>query len=202
MWKPPGLCYVGREMKWTIFLLAAGLMAQTAPRTSPDDYMAKAKVGNITLAADFVSHAVPTNEGTFKSESHVVVELALYGEKTNIAFNHFSIRINGKKMPIPAQPYGAALRGLSDPEWTPPKVEDDKTKRQPGEPPPPEPKMPFPLRREMEQKVQKCVLPEGERPLPIAGLLFFPYRGKGEGIQNVELIYDGPEGKATLSFEL
>ncbi|MDX2268031.1 MAG: hypothetical protein NW208_07985 [Bryobacter sp.] len=189
-------------MKWTTLLLASALMAQTDPRSSPDDYMVKAKAGDITLAADFLFHSVPTLDGTFKSDSHVVVELAIYGQKTNIAFGQFSVRINGKKMPILAQPYGAALRGLSDPEWIPPKVEDDKNKRQPGDPPPQEPKMPFPLRREMELKVQKRVLPEGERTLPVAGLIFFPYRGKGEGIQSVELIYEGPAGTATLEFPL
>jgi hypothetical protein len=52
----------------------------------------------------------------------------------------------------------------------------------------------------MEQKALKSVLPEGERPLPVAGLVFFPYRGKDSGIHNVELIYNGAAGKATLTF--
>ena len=38
----------------------------------------------------------------------------------------------------------------------------------------------------------------GERPLPQAGLLFFLYRGKSEGIKSLELIYNGAAGKATL----
>lgn len=192
-------------MKLTTFLMAASLMAQTAPRSAPADYMAQAKAGSITLAADFVGHAVPTNEGTFTSEDYVVVELGVFGPagtRAQLAFNNFSVRINGKKMPMPAQPYGAALKGLSDPEWIAPKVEDDKTKRQPGEPAPMAPKMPFNLRREMDLKVQKCVLPEGDRQLPVAGLLFFPYRGKAEAIRTVELVYEGSAGTATLNFEL
>jgi hypothetical protein len=39
---------------------------------------------------------------------------------------------------------------------------------------------------------------EGDRPLPQAGLLFFPYRGKEDHIHSVELDYTGAAGKATL----
>ena len=40
----------------------------------------------------------------------------------------------------------------------------------------------------------------GERTLPVAGLVFFPYRGKDQSIQTVEFIYNGAAGKATLTF--
>ena len=36
--------------------------------------------------------------------------------------------------------------------------------------------------------------------LPVAGLVFFPYRGKDTSIHAVELIYSGAAGKATLTF--
>ncbi|MBZ2187144.1 MAG: hypothetical protein K7J46_20765 [Bryobacter sp.] len=182
----------------------AGAVAEyphISPRTAPADYQAQGKAGAITIAADFVSHAVPTPEGTFKSEDFVAVEVGVYGEKVKLSFADFSLKINDRKMPIPASPHGAAMRGLSDPEWAPPKVEDDKQKRNPGDPPPVTPKMPFPLRRVMELKVQKSALPEGDRALPVAGLVFFPYRGKDEGITRVELIYAGEAGTATLVIE-
>ena len=67
-----------------------------------------------------------------------------------------------------------------------------------NEPPTP-PKMPFPVRRAMEQRVLKATLPEGDRALPVAGLIFFQYRGKTQGIKSLELIYSGPAGKATLT---
>ncbi len=47
-------------------------------------------------------------------------------------------------------------------------------------------------------KVTKAALPEGDRLLPAAGLLFFKYSGQAKGIYSVELSYDGPAGKATL----
>jgi hypothetical protein len=53
----------------------------------------------------------------------------------------------------------------------------------------------------MAQRVQKASLPEGDRPLPQAGLIFFQYGGKTESIRSLELIYDGPAGKATLKLQ-
>jgi hypothetical protein len=53
----------------------------------------------------------------------------------------------------------------------------------------------------MAQRVQKATLPEGDRPLPQAGLVFFPYRGGAKGIHSVELTYDGPAGKVTLALQ-
>jgi hypothetical protein len=53
----------------------------------------------------------------------------------------------------------------------------------------------------MAKSVQKAVLPEGDRALPQAGLIFFSYRGKTKGITSIELIYAGPAGKATLPLQ-
>ena len=61
--------------------------------------------------------------------------------------------------------------------------------------------MPIELQRAMAQHVQKAALPEGDRALPQAGLIFFEYRGKTERIHSLELIYTGPAGKATLTLQ-
>jgi hypothetical protein len=53
----------------------------------------------------------------------------------------------------------------------------------------------------MAQRVQKAALPEGDRTLPQAGLIFFQYRGKTQSIHSIELIYVGPAGKATLTLQ-
>jgi hypothetical protein len=57
------------------------------------------------------------------------------------------------------------------------------------------------VQRAMAQRVQRASLPEGDRPLPKAGLIFFQYRGKTQNLQSLELIYDGPAGKATLKLQ-
>jgi len=180
------------------------------PRPTPGDYQAHAKLGDVTLAAEFTEHAISTPEATFSSEDYVAVEVGFFGPPdahAKIAHENFSLRINtGKKAPITASvQYGIVYRSLKDPEWQPPEppaksktgINSGGDGGQDNTPPPPV-HMPFELERAMQQRVQKAALPEGERALPIAGLIFFPFRGKTKNIRSVELIYDGPAGKVNL----
>ncbi len=206
-----------RILRLPVLLVGAGLFAQPPGevqglpvRAGAADYQNQAQVGTLMLAADFVGHSVPTIQGPLSSEDYVAVEVAFLGgadTKVKISFQDFSVRINGKKTVISSQQYGLVMKSLSDPEWISPVVEESKSKGGistggggGGDPKPSAPKMPFPLRRAMEQRAQKSALPEGERPLPIAGLIFFPYRGKDQSIQIVELMYAGGAGTATLTF--
>jgi hypothetical protein len=50
----------------------------------------------------------------------------------------------------------------------------------------------------LEARVNNASLPEGEHSLPRAGLIYFPYKGKTKNIRSLDLLYDGPMGKATL----
>jgi len=179
------------------------------PRATPGDYQAHEQAGAITLAAEFTGHSVPTPEAVLSTEDYVVVEVALFGPadaRLTLSFDNFSLRINGKKMPTPAQPYGLVFPSLKDPEWEPPASAESKSKTSFGgggknanDPPPAPVHMPIELRRVMQERVQKASLPEGERPLPEAGLIYFPYGGKTQGIHSIELIYSGAAGKATLT---
>jgi hypothetical protein len=142
----------------------------------------------------------------------VVVEAGLFGPagaKTTLARADFSLRINGKKTVLPNEPLELVYRSLKDPQWQPPETEETKSKTggittgggggDGGDKLPPlPPKMPFELRRAMNQHVERSVMEVGERPLPQAGLLFFSYRGKREGIHSLELIYSGAAGNATI----
>ena len=67
--------------------------------------------------------------------------------------------------------------------------------------PPPVVHVPIEIQRAMLLHVQKYSLPEGDRALPEAGLLFFQYRGKTQSIHSLELIYSGAAGKATLELQ-
>jgi hypothetical protein len=62
-------------------------------------------------------------------------------------------------------------------------------------------KVPIEVQRAMAKSVQKAVLPEGDRALPQAGLIFFQYRGKTKDIHSIELLYAGTAGKATLALQ-
>ncbi|HEY2016759.1 MAG TPA: hypothetical protein VGH38_24815 [Bryobacteraceae bacterium] len=181
------------------------------PRASPNDYQSQAKAGDLTIAADFVGHAVPTAQGALTTEDFVTVELGLFGApeaRAQISMEDFSLRINGKKAPLRSQPFGLLLSSLKDPEYVPPESAPSKSKTSIGgggggqaEPnsPPPVVHIPIEVQRAMAQRTQKAALPLGDRVLPQAGLIFFQYRGKTQNINSLELIYSGPAGKATLA---
>ncbi len=184
------------------------------PRAAPADYQAQAQAGTVTIAAEFMRHSVPTLEGALSTEEYVVVETGLFGApgaRIQLSSDDFSLRINGKKTPLPSRPYGLVVGSLKDPEWEPPVPAAPKSKTslggggrsQPGEAnaPPAPVQIPIGVQRAMAQRVQKAALPEGDRTLPQAGLIFFQFRGKAESIHSVELIYAGPAGKATLTLQ-
>ena len=188
------------------------------PRATPADYLSHAQAGTLTVAAEFAGHSIPTLEGsTLASEEYVAVEAGLFGpagERIKLSIGDFALRINGKKTLYPAMPYGLVAKSAKDPEWEPPeKIEERKSKTSVdsgggsgglnSEPKPsPTPiKIPLATQRAWAQRVQKVTLPEGDRALPVAGLLFFEYRGKREKILSLELIYTGPSGKATVTLQ-
>ena len=184
------------------------------PRATPADYQAQAQAGTVTVAAEFTGHSVPTLQGPLTTEDFVVVETAFFGApdaRMKISADDFSLRINGKKTPLPSLPYGMVLGSLKDPEWEPPEAAKSKSKSSlstggsggqgQSDGPPPPVKIPIEVQRAMAQRVQKATLPEGERTLPQAGLIYFQYHGGAKGIHSVELIYAGPAGKATLTLQ-
>src|SRR5687768_14855364 len=78
------------------------------PRATPGDYQSQAQAGTVTIAAEFTGHSVPTFEGPLTTEDYVAVETALFGPagaQIKIAAADFSLRVNGKKTPLPSQPY-------------------------------------------------------------------------------------------------
>lgn len=185
------------------------------PRAAPADYQASAPIGNATLAADFTGHGIPSPQGVLISEDYVAVEAAFFGPpdaRLTIVASDFSLRINGKKNPLPSLPFGLVGKEVKDPEWAPPESEAaPKSKgsvggsgggqNEAGAPPPLPPKVPIELRRDWQQRIQRAAIAEGDRALPQAGLLFFQYRGKADGIRSVELIYTGAAGTATLKLK-
>lgn len=184
------------------------------PRAAPADYQVQAQAGTVTLAAEFTAHGVPSPQGALSTEDFVVVEIAIFGPpdaRLTIAPSDFSLKINGKKTALPSQPYGLVAKSLKDPEWAPPESAAPKSKTSLGgsggggqgesNTPPPPVKVPVELQRAWQQRIQKAALAEGDRALPQAGLIFFQYRGKTEGIHSVELIYSGPAGTATLALQ-
>lgn len=182
------------------------------PRATPTDYQFQAKAGAITIAAEFDDHSVPTPEGPLSNEDFVVVEAGIYGPpgtKLRLSPTDFSIRINGKK-PEPAKSVELVLKRLKDPTWEPPELANAEPKSKGGitdgnsksditQPTlPPIIHVPIELQRSWNKRAQKASLPEGERALPQAGLLYFEHSGK---VKSAELLYEGPAGKAKLALQ-
>lgn len=109
---------------WIVILAAAsGLRAQpAAPRTSPSDYPARAVLGqSVTLAAEYLVHAIPTPEGSFFTNDYLVVEAMFFGPRLNplkLAAENFALRINGRKIPLTPDAPGAVAASLKYPDWT------------------------------------------------------------------------------------
>lgn len=184
-----------------------------APRAAATDYYARGQAGAVTIAAEFLGHSIPTPQGILNTEDYVAVETAVFGAAdahATIALSDYSLRINGKKAQ-PAQPFEVVAYSIKDPEWAPPPSPDKpKTSLNSGggggggilggggdEKPTP-PKMPPAEVVRMQQRVRKMLIPEGDRPLPQAGLVFFRYGGAAKGIYEVQLVYKGAAGKTTL----
>jgi hypothetical protein len=183
-----------------------------AARVASADYQAHAQAGTVTIAADFVGHSVPTAQKTLTTEEYVVVEAAFFGPadaRLLMSEDDFSLRINGKKVPLHSQPYGRVAASLKDPDWVPPESEAPQKSSKTsiggsGQEAGSLPKVvhvPIELQRAMAQQTQRASLALGERPLPQAGLIFFQYRGKVQNITSIELIYGGAAGKATLNLQ-
>lgn len=178
------------------------------PRAAPTDYQSHAQAGQFTIAAEFMGHGVPTEEGgPYQTEDYVVVETGVYGKpgaKLTLSFQDFSLRLNNKKQPAPSVSYLEVFKSLKDPEWQPPEPQkNSKTTIGGGDNPqdgdlPPVIHMPMELRHAMEQRVLKASFPEGERALPQAGLLFFEYHGSLKNVRSMELIYNGAAGQAAI----
>jgi hypothetical protein len=179
------------------------------PRAAANEYLSQGQAGSVTIGAEFVGHSVPTREATYSSEDYIVVEAGLFGPaRTKLAATDFSLRVNGKKTVLPNQPSELVFRSLKDPEWEPTKKEKSKGSLSTGgggggdqDATPEVVHMPIELKRAMEANVRKSVMPEGDRMLPQAGLLFFEYRGRTQGIRSLELVYSGAAGNATIRLQ-
>lgn len=183
------------------------------PRSSPADYPAHANAGTVTIAAEFMGHSVPRPEGPLSTADFVVVETGLFGpagERLQMEPGDFSLRINGKKSSETSVPYGLVVSSLKDPQWVSPEEAEAKKSKSNGgfstggqatDTLPPVVHVPIELQRAMAQYLRDASLPEGERALPEAGLIYFQFRGKTKNIHSLELIYSGPAGKATLPLQ-
>jgi hypothetical protein len=153
-------------------------------------------------------------ESILTTEDFVVVEVGLFGAANahlTVSSADFGLRINGKKTPLPVEQYAAVFKNLRDPSYDAPELKAAKENKENsnginsgganqsdlGSTPPPI-HIPPAMERAMGEHVQAAALPEGDRILPVAGLLFFRYGGTDKSVHSVELVYTGPAGKTSV----
>jgi hypothetical protein len=188
-------------------------------------YPAHANLTTGVLAAEFLVHSIPVERGTFVAQNYLVIDAAIFGDGSRpLSASHFTLRINGKKdLTFPQSPAWVAAT-IKDPAWAgqkpqltmggglgnagvvlggPPRVErfpGDPTSRRPQPPGTPTSVEATPTMT-MEEQIERVSFPEGPRKLPAGGLLYFAYKGKLKSIKAMELLYDGPAGRAVLKLE-
>jgi len=205
---------------------AALAFAQGTPKAQPSDYPVHANLdNNFTLAAEYMVHSVPTPTGSLIADDYLVIDVAFFGRprtKLNLNSGNFTLRVNQKSVIQPDSP-GTVAASIKYPDWTqkptvsggagtgnggvvygPPAVPyfpGDPTGRpapnplpQQTDPNAPAKEPPMPI----DERIQRSALEEGDLVTPTSGLIFFPHRGRTKSIKSLELIYDGPAGKATL----
>ena len=207
-----------------LLLLAVATLAISAQeiipaRTAPADYHAQATSGSLTLAADFQGRTVPA-PSAFILKSHIVIEIAIFTRDFNFNTGHFTLKLNGKT-PLLAQTAGMVGGSLKYANWegnrgivasaglgnanvilgrqSAPRFPGDRRhepSRPPGTPAPPPTEQPEFAPWDW---VEKLAWADGPGKGPAAGLLYFPYQGHLGKLKTIELLYNGPEGPATLA---
>lgn len=150
------------------------------------------------------------------------------GKTISVAASQFRLRVNGKKQPLYSQTPGMVAASLRYPDWEQrPTVlvgagagdaqvilgRPQPTERFPGDPRPQQGRLPPPPKAPTDQDrsgierpparspadiVTEEALPEGDYTFPRHGHLYFPFKGKTASLKSVELLYEGPAGKAAL----
>ena len=199
------------------------------PRPQVSDYAASKAIAGDTqfIGAESLAHSVPISRGGMLfAENHIVIEAAFYGpvrQMVSLAPEHFTLLLNGKKVPILVDSPGAVAGSMRDSIFTTgPNLEasgsvgdagvvlgrrrpqtgvpglDTPPGRRPGPPqaPAPENRSGVPLKRPLDvrEEIERVSLNRGEYKLPSGGLLYFPFRGKLKSIKNMVLQYSPPGG--------
>ncbi len=187
-------------------------------RPAPADYQAQANAGPLSLAADFHSRTVPA-PSAFILKSHIVVEIAIFTRDYQFNTGHFTLKLNGK-IPVLAQTAGMVGGSLKYANWegnkgitasaglgdanvilgrqSAPRFPGDR-RNEPAHPPGTPAKNTEQPEFAPWDWVEKLAWADGPGKGPAAGLLYFPYQGNLAKLKTIELLYNGPEGPATLA---
>ena len=197
-----------------------------ANRPKPADYPVHGNSPDAEIGAEYLVHSFSGKQGTYIARDHLVVEIAVFPSKElMVSSGHFTLKVNGRKQVLFAQPpqfVAAAMKwddwenrrrmdvsaGVGDatigmgPRWEPRFPGDNRQRRMPAPPQAPQPEHASVAKAEHPEKAEEVVietaLVEGATAFPVAGYLYFPFKGKPKSIKSLELIYTGLGGGVTL----
>jgi len=186
---------------------------------------------DFVLAADYLVHSVPSGTGNASdgmvANDYLVIEIGVFGKpysKIDLLEGRFELKLNGKTTLTPDSP-GTVAASIKFDDWNPRKTVElgggygnttvvygpsPRSPRFPGDPAEQKPPAPaddpgkpksYDVPVSIDERIARVSLAPHELPTPAVGLLFFPYKGKTKSIKSLELIYEGPAGKASLKLE-
>jgi hypothetical protein len=214
-----------------LFLIATATLAfAQTPRTLADYPVHAALDNGFTLAAEYLVRSLPTSNGTLVANDYLVIEVAFFGPpKAHFKPNggSFALRVNRQKTALAPDPPGSVANSIQLSDWTQkprlsasagnddimvgtsrtnvPHFPGDPTGSNapiPGNSPEHDPNVPAKeLDIPIDQRVMNVALESAGDAVPIHGLIFFQYLGNTKKLKSLELIYDGPLGKAILNLQ-
>ncbi len=201
-------------------LAAAVALGQgTDPKPKADDYDVHAATSKGALGAEFMVHSFSGRGQTYVAKDYLVVEVALYppkGQGIQVRPGEFSLRVNGRKTLLTPVSPSEVVSSLQHADWSlnrgvelggtlgntgvilgrpaPSRIPGEPSGRAPQPPRAPDSGSPGGIDPEPRvtaaELVVETALPEDPRRGPIAGFLYFPYKGKPSGIKSLELLFE------------
>ena len=206
---------MGRGLSIALMAVCAAT-AQNDPRKATD-YPAHASWPKFEIGAEYLMHSIPTQKGTLFAGDYLVVEVSIYPGKTplEISSGAFTLRLNGRKFVLNAEPPGFVAAALKYPDWEqhptlvataqmgdatvavgqppnpgrfPQDPNRDRRLPQPGHPDDAE-RGGIDKSIDIDQVIKFVSLPEVTTNERVKGCLYFRYSGKIKSIHTVDLEY-------------
>src|SRR3981081_1896022 len=101
-------------------VLAIAATAQERPRQKPQDYPVHVELDRFELAAEYLVHTIPTEEGGLTAREYLVVDVAVFPaplQAVQLRSDRFTLRINGRKEVLITQTPAMVAASLKYPDW-------------------------------------------------------------------------------------
>jgi hypothetical protein len=198
---------------------ASLVVGQSAPadRQKAADYPVSASAGQMELGAEFLMHSIPSARGYYFAKSYLVVDVGVFpkpGVFVKVSAGQFTLRLNGGRIPLLAQPPGMVAASLKYPDWREStgltagasvggiginnvprpvgRFPGDSRGQVPGQVATSNPD------DEPDHQLSLVALPDTSSDRPTKGCVFFASDIKAKKIKSLELEWTGPAGEHAI----